>query len=367
MDELSIDAAVVASESNFVYLSGYRTNSWANRARPILFVLPREGPAIGILSEGELARFEEEAVQSEGVGYGTVRPGESDQGFMGAASRTLISLLKRLEARRVGFELSSYFLSSLSLRAFADVEQAIEMSREGAILDISPTLRRLRHLKSAYELGCLRRAATVLGQAYERFEERAQPGMSERQLATHFSVAAMSAGADRVGYISIVADTRRGSLGGPSEHRWTGESMLLFDAGIVVDGYWADLNRMYTGGTPTSDQHQAYEQLVSALARGRAVARPGATCGDLARALLGQTKQALFGRVGHGIGLELTEPPSLGPTEASPLEAGMTLCIEPNVADDEVGSVVGEEEVLITDAGVELLSPPFPHEPRMLG
>src|SRR6476661_5389552 len=143
--------------------------------------------------------------------------------------------------------------------------------------------------------------------------------------------------------------------------------MLLFDAGLVVDGYWADLNRMYLGKAPTGMQREAYEQLVQALALGRASAGEGTECSQLARAMLGESEGQLFGRVGHGIGLSLTEPPSLHPIESSVLEAGTTLCLEPNFAIQGTGSVVGEEEIVITASGAEPLSSPFPLEPRVLG
>jgi Xaa-Pro aminopeptidase len=87
---------------------------------------------------------------------------------------------------------------------------------------------------------------------------------------------------------------------------------------------------------------------------------------ELAEALIGETP-TIYARVGHGLGLEMPEPPSLSPLDATPLREGEVICIEPNTHLDGVGWLVSEEEVVVTAEGNELLSPPFPQHLEVIG
>jgi Xaa-Pro aminopeptidase len=359
MAALGLDAVVVASESNMIYLSGYITTSWANKSRPLLLVLSPGRETVGILSDGEIPRFNADAVEATAIGFASVRASDSQDGFIGPATRTLVSLLQRNHAKHIGLELGSYFLPCLPQQAIDELRLAMEGSG-GRIVDISSSLWALRRRKSALEINLLRESATVLGKAYELFQTDARVGMTERELAACFAVSAISAGADRVGYLSVVSDTNRGSLGGPTQRAWTGDTLLLIDAGIVLNGYWADFNRIFTAGSPTPAETEAYTTLTAALDAGRKAAGPLVRCNTLAQALAGAIEEGLFGRAGHGIGLDLTEPPSVAASEGLLLEPGMTLCLEPNRTQPGVGSMVAEEEIVITDAGAELISPEFP-------
>ena len=82
---------------------------------------------------------------------------------------------------------------------------------------------------------------------------------------------------------------------------------------------------------------------------------------------VGDGPLSLYGRSGHGIGLDYTEPPSVHVDEVALAEPGMVLCLEPNRCIAGVGNLTAEEEVVITETGARLLSPPFPTELRVLG
>ena len=77
--------------------------------------------------------------------------------------------------------------------------------------------------------------------------------------------------------------------------------------------------------------------------------------------------ETIYSRVGHGLGLEMPEPPSLSPSDPTALRSGEVLCIEPNLDIDGVGWFVSEEELVVRDGGFELLSPPFPRDLRVIG
>ena len=141
----------------------------------------------------------------------------------------------------------------------------------------------------------------------------------------------------------------------------------MFDACIEVEGYWADFCRIFGARRVTADQEAAYAELVEVVHRARRTIGPGVPIADVARGMLAGPDGSLYGRCGHGIGLDYTEPPSMHVEEPALAEPGMTVCLEPNRTVPEVGNLTSEEEVLITADGPELLSPPFPDTMHVVG
>ena len=352
LERLRIDAAVIAGETNVTYLSGYVTASWANRARPLLLVVRRGMRPVIVLSAGEAARAIADGVDVEASPYEAPVTVDGQLEFMEAASRVARAVLGGARVSRLGLELSSHFLPCLSPRALDDVARVAS-----EVVDIAPLLWRIRARKSAFEIEHLRRSATVLGDAFGSFAATAAPGMTERELHRAFAAAAFAAGADRVGYTSVIAGIEDGALGGASDRRWEAGRLLLVDAGVVVHGYWADFCRIYAAGEASAQQRQAYGAVVAATGAMKRAVRAGATAGAVASA----GGSGFYGRVGHGLGLDITEPPSLHVDEKTVLEEGMTLCLEPNVG-TAAGYVAAEEEVVVEADGWTLLSPPFPNE-----
>jgi Xaa-Pro aminopeptidase len=124
-------------------------------------------------------------------------------------------------------------------------------------------------------------------------------------------------------------------------------------------------------GQANERQEGAYRLLIEAHVAGIEAARPGSTAGDVTRAMQAvlereSTSASSMGRMGHGIGLEVPEPPSLHVTAETALTPGMVLCIEPNFHAEGVGSMVAEDMIVIRDDEPEFLSnapmpPELPH------
>src|SRR2546422_4490332 len=121
---------------------------------------------------------------------------------MMAASDVVIDVLSTLRPKRVGFELSSHSLPGLSIAALDYIRGRLPRTQ---FSDISPVLWTLRQQKTPFEIAKLRQAATVLGNAFDHFEKRAKPGLTERALHRLFTAGAADAGADQVAYTCVVA------------------------------------------------------------------------------------------------------------------------------------------------------------------
>jgi Xaa-Pro dipeptidase len=361
--EAAVDAIVIASESNFTYLTGYQTGSWANKTFPLYLCMVAGERPVAVVGAGELDSISLDGGDLDIVAYsrpqqvGALAQAELD--FMPHAAALLADILRRAGARRVGIEQSMPYGPRLAGRLVADLAA---ISPEMDLVDVAPLIAGFRRHKSPYEIERMREAAEVLGAAYDRFAERIRVGMTERELRRVFVGAACDAGADRVGYVGAIADARRASLGGPTDRTWDVGNLLMFDACLEVDGYWADFCRIYGARRVSPEQADAYTTLAEVVHAARRRIGPGVAIAEVAGELVGGGEGSLYGRSGHGIGLDYTEPPSIHVEEPALAEVGMVLCLEPNRSVAGVGNLTAEEEVLITEDGATLLSPPFPEE-----
>ena len=133
----------------------------------------------------------------------------------------------------------------------------------------------------------------------------------------------------------------------------------MLDTGLVWDGYFCDYDRNWSVGPPSKIVSAAYSQLLEASDAAFEIAKPGATASDLFHAMnsiLTQNSSGTdAGRLGHGVGMSLTEWPSLIPDDHTVLEQGMVLSLEPGITlNDRI--IVHEENIEITETGARYLS-----------
>ena len=331
-----------------------------------LAIVPGARP-VAVVGAGEVESIATDGGDLDVVPYSRPRTasalGHAELDFIPHAAERLAAYLREAGVRRLGIEQSLPYGPRLAGSVVAEL--LVRMPGID-LADVSPLMSRFRRRKSPYEIERMRASAATLAHAYELFGTGMRVGMTERELRRVFVAAASTAGADRVGYVGAIADARRASLGGPTDRVWCEGDLLMFDACIEVDGYWADFCRIFGAGRVTAGQTDAYGELAAVVHRARSVIGPGVPIADVARGLVAGPDGSLYGRCGHGIGLDYTEPPSLHLEEPAVAEPGMTLCLEPNRTVPGVGNLTAEEEVLITPDGAELLSPPFPSELQVI-
>ena len=136
---------------------------------------------------------------------------------------------------------------------------------------------------------------------------------------------------------------------------------MVIDTGTTLDGYFCDFNRNYGFGSISKESINAYNYLWEATERTLDKLRPGISCAEIYESLFDVLKNTGLqsnnvGRMGHGLGLQLTEPPSIMKKDKSVLEENMIITIEPSLEYSPGKMLVHEENVLITKGGYELLS-----------
>ena len=136
---------------------------------------------------------------------------------------------------------------------------------------------------------------------------------------------------------------------------------MIIDTGTVYDGYFCDFDRNYAFGTASDVAKQAHDTVYRSTDAGFAAARPGATTSDVWQAMwsvleAGGAQGNDVGRMGHGLGAQLTEWPSLTPSDNTPLQPGMVITLEPGMEFAPGKMMVHEENIVVTADGAEYLS-----------
>ena len=163
----------------------------------------------------------------------------------------------------------------------------------------------------------------------------------------------MSCASGPGGYDQIICD--------PTEKKLQDGDVLIIDTGTTLDGYFCDFDRNFGFGKIADSAKIAYEILWLAAEAGMNSAKPGATCADVSNAMLSiLQKEGLssnsVGRMGHGLGLQMTEPPSIMSNDNTVLEENMVIAIEPCFEYAPGTMLVLEENILITKNGHERLT-----------
>jgi len=237
------------------------------------------------------------------------------------------------------------------------------------VVDGAEILWELRMIKSPREIEVLRKVCLATCEVFRMGFEGAREGMTERELAGLMLAEMARQTHYRPGFVGIRAGrTKYGMMNVPPfDLRMEKGDLVVVDAGATLKDYWCDMMRMMCIGKPSDDQRRFFDCDLEAQIAGVEVIKPGALASDVCHAALtvidrrGLRRHApALERVGHGLGLEVHEPPSLALDNARVLQAGMVLCVEPIFSDlpnCEIGNFALEDVVLVTDTGHEILTP----------
>lgn len=229
-------------------------------------------------------------------------------------------------------------------------------------------LTSLRMRKDAQELAAMREAAIRTDRVLHEFLPAMKPGRTEKELAAKLRSALLAASGEDVSFSPILVAGPNGALphGGPSERPLQMGDLITIDCGIFYDGYVSDITRTFSLGDVETELHVVYETVLAANRAGREACKPGASAESVDRAARAVIRDAGYGeffthRTGHGIGLEVHEPPYIVEGNGTTLEPGMTFTVEPGIYLPGRGGVRIEDDVAITPDGVEALTS-FPRD-----
>jgi Xaa-Pro aminopeptidase len=219
-------------------------------------------------------------------------------------------------------------------------------------------------VKSPGEIARIRAAVKTTSEAFEQAVRRFRVGMTEQDLAAELEYRMRRLGAERPAFETIVAGGERSAL---PHARPTGEalragSLVVVDMGALRDGYASDMTRMLFLGRPGAKVNKLYRAVLDAQLAAIAAVRAGVPAAHVDRAARNVLRaqdldRAFVHSTGHGLGLEIHEPPRIGKKEKSRLRAGMVITIEPGVYLSGFGGIRIEDTVVVTENGCEVLTP----------
>ncbi len=265
---------------------------------------------------------------------------------------------QELGVKSLGFEAASttYLTWEKSIPKFSGVQ----------LVPISDILSDIRMVKSDDEIAKIRAACGIADAAFEHITRMIQPGVTEMDVCLDLEFFMRRQGAE-VAFPSIVVSGNRSARphGKPSEKKLEVGDFVTMDFGARVDGYNSDMTRTVVVGAATDRHHEVYNAVLEAQLGTLGAIRAGALAKDvdtLAREILGKYDLAkYFGHgLGHGLGRVVHDGGRLSPSSPNVIEVGQIWTIEPGVYIEGFGGVRIEDDVLITETGIEILT----HSPK---
>jgi Xaa-Pro aminopeptidase len=228
----------------------------------------------------------------------------------------------------------------------------------------TPFVELLREVKDDDELEVLREAALIGCKLFERILGELRPGVSELEIAAELEHQARRMGAEGMSFETIVASGERSAYphGRATEATLPRRGFLTLDFGIIHKGYCSDMTRSVFFGKPGARERKAYGAVLEAQEAALAAVTAGVSASEVDEAARARLRreglaEAFSHSTGHGVGLEIHEPPRIGAGQRTRLQSGMVVTIEPGIyLPGEFGLRI-EDMVQVTRNGGQVLTP----------
>ena len=358
LENENIDAIVITSPANFRYFSGLDSNFWESPTRPWFLIISKNGKIKALVPSIGLSAIESTFIKDIEVWQS---PNPKDEGT---------SLLKKIiktfpKNSNIGFELGMETYLRMSIKEFLKIKKDLQ---EYNFIDSTNIVWSLRKIKSDLEIKNIEKICSITSKVFNNLINKISLGMSEREIATIFKKDLINNGVDYIMYLSCASGINGYNqiICNPSEKKIGDGDILIIDTGSTLNGYYCDFDRNFGFGNINQKSLDAYNKLWNATEKTLEIIKPGISCKEvyesLSKNLFSSNVKSSVGRMGHGFGLQLTEPPSIMIDDNTILKKNMILALEPSIEIENDLMLVHEENILITQNGNRLLSSRTPKE-----
>jgi Xaa-Pro aminopeptidase len=344
MAKHGLGALLLMTEPELRYFTGFLTRFWESPSRPWFLVVPATGNPIAVIPSIGAAVMERTWISDIRT---WTAPNPADEG---------VGLLRDVLAPidgPIGVPSGPETVLRMSLTDFQHLSAGLQMRDDAGIM------AQLRAIKSDAEIAKIHTTCAIAGRAFARVPEIAGEGVPLARVFRDFQGLLLDEGADWVPYLAGAAGPYGYSdvISPATEAPLRTGDILMLDTGAVWDGYFCDFDRNFAVGTAAPECVSAHARLLEATQAGFEAAKPGARASDVYQAMAkiagaGETA----GRLGHGLGMQLTEGVSLAAWDQTVLQPGMVLTLEPGVDIRAGQGMVHEENIVIRSTGAEKLS-----------
>ena len=349
-----IDVILLTTQVDIEYYTGFKTQFLQSPTRPWYLLLPLEGEIQAIIPTIGLSGM-------QGTWVNNIQtwssPNPQDEGIT-----LLTASIKALMKRFNTIGLPKGHESTLRM-PINDYERLKNNLASYEFADVTKILRYARYIKSPSEIEKIKYICEITSKGFKDLPSLLKLGQSERENCQRFKKHLLDLGVDDSPYlISGSGQNGYGSIiMGPSERILEEGDIFIIDTGSVYDSYFCDFDRNYAFSYASDESKKAYDVVFKATDAGFDACQVGNTTSDVYKVMndIMQKGGALgnsVGRLGHGLGLQLTEWPSNTLMDNTPLEEGVILTLEPGMEYLEGKEMVHEENVLITANGPIWLS-----------
>ena len=275
----------------------------------------------------------------------------------GPALAAAVKWLNTRRLRSVGIE-----ADHLTVAARNTLKRALPSSCK--LRELTGTVEALRLIKDAGELRLIRASVDLATSLLDVAMKAIRPGITETEVAAEMEYAARCRGTEGMSFDTIVASGTRSAL--PHVRASTAlippRGFVVLDWGVILSGYCSDMTRTVGVGKVSRSDRDLYEAVREAQQAAVEAVRPGVTCGEVDHAARSVLRKARLDRyfthsTGHGVGLEVHEPPRIGRGQQETLRSGMVITIEPGVYVPGRGGVRIEDMVFVREGGCDVLTP----------
>jgi Xaa-Pro dipeptidase len=361
-----LGAMLITTEADMYYFSGFLSQFWQSPTRPWFVIIPLQGRPIAVIPEIGVNCMQSEFMQDI---RSWSSPHATDDGVT-LLTDTLCEVLAKAENQHgcsflsIGLNQGRETYLRMPLKDFAQLQANLATHNSAiAFNDATHIVRKLRMVKSAAEIAKVHYVAQCASDVFEKLGSFVSVGMRDDEIFRAFKIECLKAGVDDVAFLVGAADTGGYDdiISPPAGRHLQLGDVLILDTGCTFDGYFCDFDRNYGFGQVDDAVKRAYQTVWQATEAGLVAAMPGNTCRDIFSAMdavmqAGGAQGESVGRYGHGLGIQLTEPPSHTSWDDTVLQAGMVLTLEPGMIFAPQRMMVHEENIVLRDSGPQLLS-----------
>ncbi|MEI5908018.1 Xaa-Pro peptidase family protein [Bacillus spongiae] len=345
LTEFQIDAAFINSTENIFYLTNFYIDPHERLAGVLLF---SKTEPLMIVPSMEVSQAKAAGWEHEIIGY-------EDHEDPWSLLQKAVNSRRISDAKTISFEKGTL--------SYERGESFQSLFSSPTIVSIEEKLNNMRVVKSEAEVNIIRRAALLADFGVEVGVKALKEGVTELEVVAEIEYELKKKGVRHMSFSTIVLFGEKSGEphGNPGHRRLSKGDFVLFDLGVVLDGYCSDISRTVVFGEVNEKQKAIYEVVLKAQMASLSISKPGTRVGDLditARNIIEENGYGdLFPhRIGHGLGINVHESPSMSQNNESILKEGMVYTIEPGIYDATIGGVRIEDDVLVTKEGHEILT-----------
>ncbi|HWO55568.1 MAG TPA: Xaa-Pro peptidase family protein [Paenibacillus cookii] len=350
MNEKGWDSLLVTDPKHVYYLTGFASDPH-ERFLGLLLVRGEEPTLI-------VPALDAEAANAASTVKNIVTHSDTDNPY---------ALLQRLFKGSIGT--LGIEKEQLTVARYEELSAAVSAKQYA---DIGPLLRSMRVNKSPEEIKRMKHAMELIEEVLRQGLKSVKTGVTEIEIVAELEYLMKKLGAQGPSFETMVLSGPKTALphGTPGDRKIQHGDLLMFDMGVYADGYASDITRTFAVGDISPELKKIYNAVLEANLQGIQAIKPGVTLASVDKAARDAIENAGYGpyflhRLGHGLGMDVHEYPSVHGNNADLVQPGMVFTVEPGVYVAGLGGVRIEDDIFVTDNGVEVLTS-YPKELTIL-